>query len=495
MARPYPAAGSGVSISSAFVWRSNARVAAILVAATCLHASGTPRSWREGPVRFLLTDEEREAFGALKTDEARDAFAERFWQRLDPDPTTAVNEFRETYEARVALAESRFEAIGGPAWSSDRGRVLLLLGEPQEVRRESAGLLAVEKEVWAYSTRAEGASGVASASETEIPFFRCANGAYRLDPTCPTFDRRSASTEWFRTNAVRWATIGAGSSTSARVDLEDVITSLTVGFGDLPPPHRSAVEDVDTASEKAAGPVPFSEAAYFFRAADGTVLTMFAVEVPAPAAEESAGRVLAAVTLEGRSGGGTRALMLDPAPDSDPGRVYLGRAYLPPRTSHAARYAIQEEAKAQLLVRNRRLDVPDLSGFSASSVVPAERFGPAGSDPRLVVGSEEVLPRPGGVFRNGELLRLYLQVYGASIDPRTSMPRVDVTFHFRSDAKARPRSMRRPFKITGAAGASMGLALPVGDWPEGSYHVDVDLHDRVSGARASAVGAFRIVAR
>jgi GWxTD domain-containing protein len=441
-------------------------------------------------VRVLLTDDERRAFGALGTDEERAAFVERFWQRLDPDPATSVNEFRDTFEARCALASERFESIGGPAWSSDRGRVLILLGEPRSVRRETAGLLAVEKEVWVYATRDD-------ASGTEIPFFRCGNGAYRLDPTCPGVDPLSVSS-WSVSHRTLWGTFGApGSPGVSKSQLDEVVASVRGGTTEISQPRRSAPveEERTTTSSRGGSTEAFSDAAYFFRAQDGTVLTMLAIELPEKAPDAPEGRVLAAVTLEEQSGAATRTLLLDPSGPPEGNRVFIGRSYLPPRSTHAARFAIKDESQGQILVRNRRLDVPDLSGFSASSVVPAERFGPAGTDARLVVGSEEVLPRPGGVFRTGELLRLYLQVYGAAVDPRTSMPRVDVSFRFSSDAKDRPRSMRQPFKVTGAAGASMGLALPVGDWPAGTYRVDVDLHDRVSGARASVAGAFRIVAR
>jgi GWxTD domain-containing protein len=439
-------------------------------------------------VRVLLTEDERRAFGALGSDEDRAAFVDRFWRRLDPDPSTDVNEFRDTFEARCALAADRFESIGGPAWSSDRGRVLILLGEPRSVRRETAGLLAVEKEVWVYATRDD-------ASGTEIPFFRCGNGAYRLDPTCPDVDPLSVS-GWSVSHRSLWGTFGApGAPGVSRSQLEEVVASVRGGTTAIPSPRRSAPVEDERTTASSRGAVPFADAAYFFRAQDGSVLTMLAVELPAKAPDAPDGRVLAAVTLEERSGSATRTLLLDPSGPPEGDRVFIGRSYLPPRSTHEARFAIKDESNDQILVRNRRLDVPDLSGFSASSVVPAERFGPAGNDARLVVGSEEVLPRPGGVFRTGELLRLYLQVYGAAVDPRTSMPRVDVSFRFSSDAKERPRSMRQPFKLTGAAGASMGLALPVGDWPAGMYRVDVDLHDRVSGARASVAGAFRIVAR
>src|SRR5262245_31062518 len=103
MARPTRSGGSDGSIRSASAWRSSARVAASVLAATCVLA-GIPRSWRDGPVRVLLTDDERRAFGALGSDEERAAFVERFWRRLDPDTTTPeTNEFRDRFEARCAL--------------------------------------------------------------------------------------------------------------------------------------------------------------------------------------------------------------------------------------------------------------------------------------------------------------------------------------------------------------------------------------------------------
>ena len=40
--------------------------------------------WREGPVRYLLTKDEDDAFRALATDEDRAAFIERFWASRDP---------------------------------------------------------------------------------------------------------------------------------------------------------------------------------------------------------------------------------------------------------------------------------------------------------------------------------------------------------------------------------------------------------------------------
>ena len=131
---------------------------------------------------------------------------------------------------------------------------------------------------------------------------------------------------------------------------------------------------------------------------------------------------------------------------------------------------------------------------AVSTVVPALRFGPVqdGHATPFAVGSEEVVPKPGASFRRGEPLRIYFQVYGAARDPAIRRPRVDVTFRFQWAGARRFRQQGEPVTVRGAAGESMGLTLPVKDWPAGDYRVEIDLVDRVSGARTSTGGSFRI---
>jgi hypothetical protein len=44
------------------------------------------KRWLDEDVLYIITDDERKAFKALKTDEERDQFIEQFWLRRDPDP-------------------------------------------------------------------------------------------------------------------------------------------------------------------------------------------------------------------------------------------------------------------------------------------------------------------------------------------------------------------------------------------------------------------------
>src|SRR5262247_1155234 len=96
------------------------------------------RKWLNEDVAYIITDEEKAAFKALKTDEEREQFIEQFWLRRDPTPETVENEFKEDHYARIAYANERFQS-GKPGWKTDRGRIYILYGKPTEIESHPAG--------------------------------------------------------------------------------------------------------------------------------------------------------------------------------------------------------------------------------------------------------------------------------------------------------------------------------------------------------------------
>src|SRR2546425_11829150 len=96
------------------------------------------RRWLDEDVAYIITNEERAAFKALKTDEEREQFIEQFWLRRDPTPDTVENEFKEDHYARIAYANERY-ASGIPGWKTDRGRIYILYGKPAEVESHASG--------------------------------------------------------------------------------------------------------------------------------------------------------------------------------------------------------------------------------------------------------------------------------------------------------------------------------------------------------------------
>src|SRR5437867_3120708 len=96
------------------------------------------RKWLDEDVSYIITDEEKAAFKALKTDEEREQFIEQFWLRRDPTPDTIENEFKEEHYSRIAYANERF-ASGKPGWKTDRGRIYILYGKPDEIESHPSG--------------------------------------------------------------------------------------------------------------------------------------------------------------------------------------------------------------------------------------------------------------------------------------------------------------------------------------------------------------------
>ena len=56
-----------------------------------------------------------------------------FWRSSDPNSSTTANEALDEYFGRIALANARFRGEGLPGWRTDRGEVLVRLGEPDEI--------------------------------------------------------------------------------------------------------------------------------------------------------------------------------------------------------------------------------------------------------------------------------------------------------------------------------------------------------------------------
>ncbi len=82
-------------------------------------------------VHWIASHAELESFKALKTDQEKDAFVERFWQRRDPSPDTQRNEFKEEHYRRWEYVNQNFrEGVAG--WRTDRGRVYLIHGPPDD---------------------------------------------------------------------------------------------------------------------------------------------------------------------------------------------------------------------------------------------------------------------------------------------------------------------------------------------------------------------------
>ncbi len=101
-------------------------------------SDGFLEKWVEQDVAYIITEEEKAAFSRLGTDEERYSFIEQFWIRRDPSPDTIENEYKEEHYRRIAFANVHFSS-GKPGWKTDRGRVYITWGPPDQIESHPSG--------------------------------------------------------------------------------------------------------------------------------------------------------------------------------------------------------------------------------------------------------------------------------------------------------------------------------------------------------------------
>lgn len=105
--------------------------------------------WAEGPVGWIMLDEEQDTWDELDSREAKRQFIDAFWERRDADRRDEANLVKAAFYSRVAAANDRYHGFPR-GWKSDRGRVHIVLGAP-DARRPAMGLGAEAVE-WTYFT-------------------------------------------------------------------------------------------------------------------------------------------------------------------------------------------------------------------------------------------------------------------------------------------------------------------------------------------------------
>jgi len=135
-------------------WGNGLLVAALLLggAAAATPFSAKHKKWLDEEVPYLISDEEKKLFRQLPIDAERDRFIEDFWLARDPTPGTPENEYRDEHYRRIEYANQFFsEGRGHNGWRTDRGRMYIVLGKPQQVTKYPWHSSVRPMELWFYS--------------------------------------------------------------------------------------------------------------------------------------------------------------------------------------------------------------------------------------------------------------------------------------------------------------------------------------------------------
>jgi GWxTD domain-containing protein len=95
---------------------------------------GFYQKWLTEEVPYIITDAERNTFNQLQSNSDREIFIEQFWARRNPALGAVENAFRAEHYRRIGYANEHFGSNAGtPGWKTDRGRIYITFGPPDEI--------------------------------------------------------------------------------------------------------------------------------------------------------------------------------------------------------------------------------------------------------------------------------------------------------------------------------------------------------------------------
>jgi GWxTD domain-containing protein len=476
--------------------------------------------WREGPVRYILGAEEDHAYRRLTTREERAAFIRRFWQSRDPDPSTPQNEYRDLFGKRVAAATRLFTTESTkPGWKTDRGKIYILLGPPDDLDETILAQRDTPLITWTYRNPPP---GTVASPNTQVRFVRDASGEYRLTTALRLFASESAMSAALALQALQVESqnetrmildrIAAGrASVTAGGTAEGAAGGAEHEGGPAAGPGSPAAPEGGAAAD----PTAFVSRAEAYPAGGGLALVILTAWVPeslfpVPAGQSPPG-VEVAARLAATDGSG-RTYDLAGAGSLRPGTGDLGgaagdrRMFQGGTLVRPGRYGVY-----YVVVRHGDPDVRSFRDTLDVAAAPAPRLavGPVRLAARLdhlperagpdyvapfVLGRLRIVPRLDTALGPQDELAFYYQVLGAALDPIEGLPDFDVEYRVLSDAGGAegPRPFGQPIQMTHEQAFFQGFSLPVTGWRAGAYRVRVTVTDKLTGSTATGETAFRI---
>jgi GWxTD domain-containing protein len=489
------------------------------------------KDWLEKDVTYVITDEERRAFKKLATDDERERFIEEFWRRRDPDPDTDENEFKEEYYERIAYANEHF-ASGIPGWKSDRGRIWIMYGKPDERETHPMGgsydrpsyegggnTSTYPFEIWFYRYLAGVGSGV------EIEFVDpTGSGEYRIarNPNekdamlmVPGAGLTLSEQLGLSDKSDRISGIGGVGSANYQREQDSPFSRLQL-LADLSRPPQVKFNDLASAVNTGVieeNPLNFDIRVDFFRQSDERVITALTIQTSNKdlVFQDSGGLQQARINIFGRitSVAGRRAgVFEDPVITTatteelneakDRKSAYQKAVALAPGT-YKVDVIVRDVASGATGIRHVGFTVPryDPQKLSTSTLVLAAKLESLIDQPavgQFVIGQQKVIPNVSGIYQRGQPVGVYLQVYNAGIDQTTLRPSVDVEYALLKDGKELGKQAE-DWRGMSDSGQRLTLArlIDTRQLAPGEYELAVRIRDRVSGQALAPSAKFTVV--
>lgn len=489
------------------------------------------KDWLDKDVAYIITDEERKAFKKLETDDERERFIEEFWRRRDPDPDTDENEFREEYYERIAYANEHY-ASGIPGWKTDRGRIYITWGKPDEIETHPSG--------GAYNRESYEGGGSTSTYPFERWFYRYLPGVGSgveiefVDPTgsgeyriarnpdekdallhVPGAGLTLAEEMGLADKGDRIANIGGIGSPNYQREADSPFSRLQL-LADLSRPPAIKYNDLASAVNTPIiedNPLTFDLRVDFFRQSDERVITAFTIQTDnhnlvfqdSGGLQQAQLNIFGKIThVSGRRAGVfedpviTRATPQELTDAKDRKSAYQKAVALAPGR-YRVDVIVRDIASGATGVRHQGFEVPkyDPAKLSTSTLILAVKLQGLGDQPAVgmfTIGNVKVIPNVSGTYRRGSPIGVYMQIYNAGVDQTTLRPSVDVEYALLKDGKEIGKQLE-DWRGNSDSGQRLTLARLIDSQSliPGDYSLEVRVKDRVSGQALVQIGKFTVL--
>jgi GWxTD domain-containing protein len=499
---------------------------------------GPFRKWLNEDVTYIITDEERQSWKRLQTDEEREQFIESFWLRRDPTPDSQENEYKEEHYRRIAYANERF-ASGIPGWKTDRGRIYITFGPPDENESHPSG--------GTYERPIEEGGGTTSTYPFEKWRYRWIEGIGSdiiiefVDPTMTgeyrmTMDPSEKDALLYVPNA--GLTLYEQLGMSSKTDRFSRTDGTRLGTGNQPLPMRMnqferlqqfanlqkapkiKFKDLEAAvtSSIRFNTLPINVRADYIRMTNSTILTNVSAMLDKKDLQfqDKEGVSKAVVNLYGRITSMSRrpvTVFEDVVTVEVPSNllqeaikgasIYQKSIPLAPGT-YRLNLVVKDIVGGNMTNYEMALNVPrfedETLGMSSLILadmiekVPTKQIGTG----QFVIGAHKVRPRINETFRRDEKLGIYVQFYNFVPDEKTQKPNATVEYELvRNGSNAKVFEFSEEVaKVEGASATQYTVEkiLPLKNLEPGDYTLRMKVVDRnAQNATLAPAATFKVL--
>jgi GWxTD domain-containing protein len=483
------------------------------------------KKWIENDVIWIISDDEKKVFKALKNDEERENFIEDFWNRRNPDPRSSNNAFKEEHYRRIAYANQNYHS-GIPGWRTDRGRIYIMYGQPDQKEEHPTGgqydrpiyegggsTSTFPFEKWWYRN----IEGIGPDIEIEFvdPSF---TGEYKIAMSPDEKDSLinvegsglTLAEQWGLSEKRDRAYFNPGAFNDSPANMfaraKDSPFNRMEQYFMVQRPPKIKFEDLKgvVTTHITYNNLPYNYRVDYLRLSSDKVLVPITLELNNSDLEFKKERDFnrATVNVYGAIAGLNNRMLAeweDPISTEFSDRnfqlgknkisVYQHTVALPPGTHCKLSLVLEDINSKNMVTTEIGLTVPKYTEgeIQSSTIILADRISeaPPSSDQlgQFVIGDMKIVPNVKSEYTPGKNLYAYMQIYNMSIDQTNSKPSLDIKFLVKSKDKVikeMPSSSNNSEQLFYGPRVVFLGKIPIMDLAPGQYSLEITVLDKIS---------------